>query len=301
MVDDGSPDGCGQICDSFAAIDKRIRVIHKPNGGLSDARNAGLDIASGDLIGFVDSDDYVHPDMYAVLYKNMTDNDADLSLCDYKSISNTGSQTFEYDNKVEIYGNNEALSMLFTYYCQVFVLAWNKLYKKEVFQTFRYARGKIHEDEFLTYKILHQSTKIVFTHARLYYYYQSPNSIIRTGFSAKKLHYAEAMEERLLYFKEQKLDIFYSQTLNKYVIWLLAFYYTYKVELNNQPSALDFVVKRINSRCDEVINRKDIPISKKITFRTSARYPSIMGFFAFQKLYRLNILSRLAGYFFEFN
>jgi len=294
LVDDGSPDDCGRICDSYATKDERIRVIHKANGGLSDARNAGLDIAEGELIGFVDSDDYIHPEMYAVLYKNMTEARADLSLCDYRSISDPDGNIFDFDNKVEIYNNTEALAMLFTYYCQVFVLAWNKLYRKEVFENFRYAKGKIHEDEFLTYKILHQSKKIVFTHARLYYYYQSPNSIIRTGFNPKKLHYAEAMEERLNYFRQQNLDAFYSQTLTKYTIWLLAFYFTYKKELKAQPESLGFITSRLSARCKEASQASGISVWNKLTYRLSAFSPSAMGYLAFQRLYRLNILSRFA-------
>ena len=197
LVDDGSPDKSGKLCDELAAKDERIKVIHKPNGGLSDARNAGIDLAQGEFLSFIDSDDYIHPQMMELLYQNLVEAKADLSCCDIKNAYTTEAEYFDFDNKVKLYTNIEALEMLFTYYCQVFVMVCNKLYRKEAFAEFRFAKGKIHEDEFLTYKILHHSPKIVFSDARLYYYYQSPNSIMRSQFSEKRLQYAEAMEEQI--------------------------------------------------------------------------------------------------------
>ena len=292
LVDDGSPDKCGKICDELAQKDARIVVIHKPNGGLSDARNAGLDLAKGELIGFIDSDDYIHPEMYSILYKNMIDNDADLSMCDYKAVESPGAEIFDFDNNTTTYNNIEALEMLFTYYCQVFVIAWNKLYRKEVFKELRYTKGKIHEDELLTYKILHQANKIVYSDARLYYYFQSPNSIIHSQFSEKKLHYADAMEERLDYFNQHQLTTFYNQTLQKYCVWLLYFYYLNRSAMSD--SIRGIVVDKISLYCNILIDRKITTVASSLVYRISIYCPLVMGALAYQSIFGLNFVSRFS-------
>lgn len=289
LVDDGSPDKCGEICDKLAQQDKRIKVIHKKNGGLSDARNAGLDIASGDLIGFVDSDDYVHPAFYDTLYKNMVDNDADLSMCDYKAVTDLSGSIYDFDNNVKVLNNIEALEMLFTYYCQIFVIVWNKLYRKEVFKDFRFEVGKIHEDEFISYKILHQSNRIAFSDARLYYYFQSPNSIIHAAFSEKKLHYAEAMEARLDYFNKYQLPDFYNQTLQRYCIWLLSFYYKNR-SMMSRPIRRG-MRERIRLYCSILIERGLTNTSRTAAYRLSIALPYTMGFIAYQSVFGLNLIS----------
>ena len=127
LVDDGSPDNCGAICDEYAEKDKRIKVIHKKNGGLSDARNAGLDIATGEYIGFVDSDDWVMPDMYEYLYKAVKEYDADMSVCGYydywgKTISG------RYCQDIQVYKGQEGIKALLDLKFGNYV--WNKLYKR---------------------------------------------------------------------------------------------------------------------------------------------------------------------------
>ncbi len=297
LVDDGSPDKCPEMCDNLALLDKRIKVIHKKNGGLSDARNAGLDLAKGELIGFVDSDDYVHPAFYATLYKNMIDNDADLSMCDYKSVSGLDGEIFDYENTTKVYNNIEALEMLFTYYCQVFVIVWNKLYRKEVFKDFRFDVGKIHEDEFISHKILHQSNKIVFSDARLYYYFQSPNSIIHSEFSKKKLHYAEAMESRLDYFQKYQLPDFYNKTLQRYCIWLLSFYYKNRSKMNRIIRKQ--MRERIRLYCSILIERGLTNTPRTAVYRLAILLPYPMGFVAHQSVFGLNLVSLIGRYLFD--
>ena len=105
LVDDGSPDNCGKICDKLAERDDRIRIIHKKNGGLSSARNAGIEIANGEYIGFVDSDDYIDNDMFETLYNNIKDNNADLSIIGYQieTIDNKVIKYFELEEKIYEY------------------------------------------------------------------------------------------------------------------------------------------------------------------------------------------------------
>ena len=145
LVDDGSPDGCPAICDEYAREDRRVRVIHKENGGLSDARNAGIDAAKGNFLGFIDSDDYVHPRFYELLLQALKEEGADIAGCDVKKIYETGTVEEEEKEAVrsEIYSGREATANL--YDAQLYlksVVIWNKLYKKELFKDVRFSKRK---------------------------------------------------------------------------------------------------------------------------------------------------------------
>ena len=164
LVDDGSPDSCPRICDEYAKKDKRIKVIHKENGGLSDARNKGVDIATGDYIAFVDSDDYIHPNMYEVLIYELEKNNSDIALCKYKIVYEKSKIKTEIDGKFEVYSLNnlQALDSMYGKDGVDFIVAWNKLYKKDLFNKIRYPVGKIHEDEYTTYKLLFASKNVIY-------------------------------------------------------------------------------------------------------------------------------------------
>ncbi len=177
LVDDGSPDNCGAICDELAKTDSRIRVIHKPNGGLSDARNAGIDIAEGKYIGLVDSDDYIAPTMYEKLLKALEENDADASMC---YACNTYDDDMEYrpckTGEVEMFDGEDILNALFNKKLNNF--AWNKLYKRELFNNIRYPFGKIYEDLFTTYKIFGKCKRVALDSSQMYYYRIRRDSIM---------------------------------------------------------------------------------------------------------------------------
>ena len=112
LVDDGSPDNCGDICDEYGSKDKRIKVIHKKNGGLSSARNAGIDIATGDYLGFIDSDDWIESDMYESLYTALTSHKADISVCGRYIVEGSRITTISDSEKAEVFTRSEALSEL---------------------------------------------------------------------------------------------------------------------------------------------------------------------------------------------
>ena len=129
LVDDGSPDNCGNICDDYARVDNRIEVIHKANGGLSDARNVGLKAARGEYIGFVDSDDYVSNEMFENLYNTLISNDVDVAICNFYIVIDDKNIIKNADNGVEIYNKLEILKeILLDKKIQSY--AWNKLYKR---------------------------------------------------------------------------------------------------------------------------------------------------------------------------
>ncbi len=228
LVDDGSPDQCGAMCEEYASKDDRIKVIHKKNGGLSDARNAGIDVAKGTYIGFVDSDDYIHPSMFEILYKAVKENDAEISVCNffkvedgeyvnYKGISNVNSVVFDTEREYAQYAFEEKTMDFFT-------VAWNKLYKRELFDEIRYPFGKIHEDEFTTYKLFHLSKKAVYVKEDLYFYVQRAGSIMANGFDERSFHKLEAYEERLNRYAKEKRYEWYERVLFMYRLYLVQFH-----------------------------------------------------------------------------
>lgn len=190
LVDDGSPDNCPQICDEWAAKDSRIRVIHKENGGISDARNAGIEIANGDYIAFVDSDDWILPQMYETMLAALTRENADICACSILSCHPDRQIKWgcmEYTTG----GSEQVLSMLYkdTAYP---VSVWNKLYRRELWAETRFPKGKICEDAFTTYLLVDRAERIVQIPDALYYYRIRENSIMTSSFSAKRMDEEEA-------------------------------------------------------------------------------------------------------------
>lgn len=210
LVDDGSPDQCGRICDDYAKEDNRITVIHKENGGLSDARNAGLDAAHGEYIVFVDSDDFIAEDYVETLMQCLKEYDADVAMCSYAV---TASVEFDEsifkasrDETVEVCDRRELLNNLYdanhkdaTY----FIVSWNKIYKASLWQDVRFPKDRIHEDEATTYKIYDRAQKGVYLHRPLYGYFTAPSSITRDRFNIKRLQWMDALDDRIAYFEDK--------------------------------------------------------------------------------------------------
>ena len=208
LVDDGSPDSCGAMCDAWAAKDGRIKVVHKENGGLSDARNAGLAVASGAYIAFVDSDDWVAPDYIRMMAQAIDETGAQIAACDilpvYDEIPAEGLTVSEKISR--ICGPKEALGELI---CGrgFRAVAWNKLYHRTVWENMTFPTGVYHEDEYVIYRVLARAEKLVYLDVPLYYYYQRQGSIMHSV-SPKRLDVLNAYWERLCFFKEQFPDLY---------------------------------------------------------------------------------------------
>lgn len=204
LVDDGSPDTCGEICDRLKTEDERIKVIHKPNGGLSDARNAGIDIAEGKYIGLVDSDDYIAPTMYEKLLKALEENEADASMC---YACNIYDDDMEYkpckEGVTEVFEGEDILEALFSKKLNNF--AWNKLYKRELFDNIRYPFGKIYEDLFTTYKIFGECKRVALDSSQMYYYRIRRDSIMGKARKVINTDKFEAFNEIIEYTKGMKV------------------------------------------------------------------------------------------------
>ena len=232
LVDDGSPDKCGEICDEYEKKDKRIKVIHKKNGGLSDARNAGLNIAIGKYIGFVDSDDIIHPEMYEKMYSYINKYNVDIVQCKFKKFENIEdinkfSKINNTYTNIEYYTSKEAIMDMIDNN-KINVNTWNKLYKRELFENERFPKGKIHEDEFLTYKLIYKSNKIAYINEELYYYYQNDNGIMNGSNLIKRLDRIEALEERSNFFLKNGDKDLYNKSNTALFFALNKLYFIFK-------------------------------------------------------------------------
>ena len=194
LVNDGSTDNSGKLCDELAKKDERIRVIHKENGGLSDARNRGIYEAESDLVGFIDSDDYIDNDMYEVLLRNLNDTDADLSMCALYDVYNNTPEAQVTNKETWELSSEQAIKMVMEAKI-LSVTAVNKLYRKSLFTDLKFEVGKIAEDAFIMIKLLDKCEKIVATNEKKYYYVHRENSITTQKFSTKFLNVIEAYEQ----------------------------------------------------------------------------------------------------------
>lgn len=215
LVDDGSPDQCGSICDTWALKDKRIKVIHKKNGGLSDARNAGLNLATGEFIAFVDSDDVVERQFVRYLIDTVCEENADIVECGVQKFCTDIEFPAETKGKVTSFSRTEALrELIFDGAIRQHV--WNKLYRKSVIADIRFPVGKLNEDEFWTYKIVGRAEKICRIENELYGYFQREGSIMGTRYSVRRLDALEAKAERLEYMSEFYPELEEDARLNFY-------------------------------------------------------------------------------------
>lgn len=191
LVDDGSPDRCGEICDTWAAKDSRIRVIHKKNGGLSDARNAGMAVATGKYMGFIDSDDYIAPDMYRLLLERMTADGSDIAACGVEMVFEDGTPSRMLTPSGDrILDNRQAMSAII----REDLLkqpVWYKLYKTELIRDIPFAVGKYHEDVFWSWQAVVRAEQVSVFDTPCYYYLQRSGSIMGKGFGLTRLDVLE--------------------------------------------------------------------------------------------------------------
>lgn len=195
LVNDGSTDKSGMICDELKQIDNRIEVIHKKNGGLSDARNSAIPKCTGKYITFIDSDDYVDLDYVETLYNLVKKYNADISCVNYKRVLDNGDLIDKIStNEVYEFTPKDAIENML-YMTKVSNSAWGKLYKRELFNNILYPYGRLYEDLATTYKLFYLSNKIVSSSVQKYFYLIRNESIMNMNFSEKKL-------ESLLYANE---------------------------------------------------------------------------------------------------
>lgn len=207
LVDDGSPDRCPQMCDDYAEKDSRIKVVHKKNGGLSDARNVGIAVATGEYISFIDSDDYVSDDFFECLLDVMNKENSDIAECSVvKFYEDNRFDEFSDDLSVKTYDTQDAMSALIAenpFHQHV----WNKLYKTELVKDIPYAVGKLNEDEFWTYRVFGRANKVARINKTMYYYFQRSSSIMGVGYNIRRLDALEGKANRQKYIENNFPDL----------------------------------------------------------------------------------------------
>ena len=282
LVDDGSPDMCGVICDEYAVNDGRIHVIHKTNGGLSDARNSGIDFAHGEYLGFVDSDDYIANDMYELLYRRICENNADISICDATIVNDGTEGIFTESNIIDICkGENILLEMI--YHNKFTVNAWNKLYRRELFREIRYPQGMLYEDLATTYRIMMLAKCVVYDHSKKYAYIQRNGSIMeQTGFKVAK-DKVEIVSEMWNYFASS--EVIHKKKIQagilKYIINDI-FRMLVRDNLRRNPRYKEALKEFVNAKWHDIILNPFVSIYHKGILVLYLQCPAIL-----EKMYKI--------------
>lgn len=209
LVDDGSPDDCGAVCDEYARKDSRIRVIHKPNGGLSDARNAGIDLARGEFIGFVDSDDWIDDDMFESMHALAIARRADISICGKYEVRDGHVILPPFspaDAQVSVCSRMEALKAL-TEDIRIDSHAWNKLFRRELFDSIRFPVGKLYEDIYVMHRLFDRAERIVVAWEPKYYYRVRTGSIVTSADYLSRIDLCDAFASRCDFLQESHPEL----------------------------------------------------------------------------------------------
>ncbi len=278
-MDDGSPDECPKICDDYAKKDNRIKVIHKKNGGLSSARNAGLDIINGDFIAFIDSDDLVSKYYVEDLYDAAIKYNADIAQCGFISF-NDDEEDFlpqkKYDYNAYTYDNLAAIGLI---YKKGSVVVWNKLYRRKIYENLRFPDGKINEDEFCTYKAFDSAELVVVIDSELYYYRCNDNSIMRRKYNTNRLAVIDAYDERINYFHEKGYDELYIKTILMFHSMIKN---NYTLTLENikdkelKTKTLHFLKMKFSENYNRMKNLKEISLKQKVSKWLYSNFPGII-------------------------
>ena len=201
LVDDGSPDRCPQMCDEWAKKDNRIHVIHKENGGLSDARNAGMCAMRGEYVAFVDSDDWLEKAFIENLYEAAIEQGCDAVGCAFRFTDREGKALdVQESHLIRVVDRVTAVRDLID--DRIRQVVWNKLYRRDLIEDIPFAKGKCHEDEFWSYQVLGRVTKYAEIDYIGYNYFQRFQSIMGEAYSLKRLDVLEAREQRQAYLCE---------------------------------------------------------------------------------------------------
>ena len=218
LVNDGSTDRSGTLCDGYAKIDERCKVFHKQNSGVADARNVGLEVATGDLIAFMDPDDACSIYLYQTLLELLDAYDADVSMCSYIRFSGERIACIpDEEKKIRVMNPAEAVDGCFGYDGEKYVVPWNKLIKRTLVHGIRFPSGRTSEDEFTVYKFLANANRVVLTNEILYYYCYHQNSETTQQNYCLNLDIYDAYDERLRYLNAKGFLHFEAKTHKQYL------------------------------------------------------------------------------------
>lgn len=263
-------------------------MLHKKNEGLSSARNAGIEIAKGDYIGFVDSDDYIHEKMYEILYTIAMKHSSDLAVCDYLRVNEDqipSIENYEMTSCIEHFTNIQALKQLFPSNNNGkkrrigLIIACNKLYKRDLFKDLRFPQGRIFEDEFIAHKILYNSKKITFISSKLYYYVQRSESILNSSFTIKRFDKVYALKDRADFLKAKNEWQLYNQALKIYMDTFFWYYFKLKLEYSYSNKELKKLKKTLDRNIIHLLNNPLIGWKQKFILIAFFFNPTLLSFY----------------------
>ncbi|MBU5487107.1 glycosyltransferase [Clostridium sp. MSJ-8] len=269
LVDDGSTDSSSKICDKWSIRDSRIRVIHKENQGLSAARNDAIDIARGKLFAFVDSDDFVVEDMIATLIYYQNKFNADIVQGEFcKFIDGDEIPIIDKPIKYNIVTGIEAIKNIYYKKPSVeSIVVWNKLYNADLFKKIRFPIGKIHEDEFTTYKLFYLASKVIYINKVIYLYRQRNQSIMSEGFNIKRLQWLEANEERIDFIDKNINDKELSgKAIESYGNRIMDYHYLLNKYYKNDKENLNLLLNKAKKIKKRYMQCDNISLLSKIKF-----------------------------------
>ena len=270
LVDDGSTDQSPYICDEYAKMDSRIKVIHKENGGLSDARNVGIQASSGSYIALVDSDDLIAQSFIEELYECCIKSNAMIAVCAYSKFSNEDEIIISNNqDDAQIISGRELIKQIYLGEAGAYgFVAWNKLYCRKLFDSVQYPLGRIYEDTFTTYKLFLNSNRIVLLNKALYFYRIRPESIMSARVSLKKIKDGVDADASVVkyFYENQDLEIlpyvssyFCKQAVLTYYKWIPKVNHAEKAEAKKY---LKTVYKKTWSYC----RKSSMEIKKKVFY-----------------------------------
>lgn len=261
LVNDGSTDGCGKICDEYKEKDSRIQVIHQKNAGLSEARNAGIDMATGDYVVCIDSDDYVDIDMFEYCVKGLESADADIVVCGTKIEFEDGTTKVKNNKSKEILSTREALIKLNSF-SSFDMSVCNKIFKKEIVKGILFPAGKKSEDYFVMFQYFNRANKVLVLPEAKYHYFQRANSISR----GKNIthDYIEGAKTQQEFFRKNYPDIeFVGNTA--YAFSYIATYNRYlKNKITMSQELKDKFRKEVKTYLKDIRQNPYISMKKKI-------------------------------------
>ncbi len=250
LVNDGSTDNSKAICDKYKNLDERVKLIDKENGGLSDARNVGINYATGKYIGFIDADDYIDSRMYQILYNNIKNTNSDLSICSYIKIKENEIRNIDFFNDIKIFNKEDALYELLNDNL-IDNYAWNKLYNKELFNQVKYPYGKKFEDIGTTYKIIDKTKSVVVTNYCGYYYVNRENSITNNLSHNMIQDYIQMVTEMLFFYKDN---------INKAEIRYTIHFHNLCIKSHNRDLYQSDILLKYYKNCKKILKENKLDI-----------------------------------------
>ena len=269
LVDDGSPDNCPLMCDEWAKKDKRIKVIHKANGGAGQSRNVGLENATGKYIGFVDADDWITRDMYEYLHELIIKEDADVAMCDFtRNPKELENDTLNEEIKVLDFKGIQDYFYRINGEASNYAI-WNRLYKRDILKNIHFLEGKITEDVMFIYEVTKKAKSMVFSNKKKYMYFENAFGVTRSKLSQKDFALFEIWDE-----------IVKREEGNEYAYWAL---------MNRKRASFTLYVKALFSGCEDDVDKS---IFKKLRDELIENYSELQNtkFFDWKRKILLKII-----------